>query len=367
MDPKDLPESFFAGQEYLEDQLHDLMRVELCFYTPAVLDPFEFYVQKKKVVGSQNSGVLKVTFDVDFPRKLIDDLAWGRGNSQAYVLGYISRYLPRINEEMLRQRYSSGHFLLRTFSPLDVFKITITNLKPEWADEVINVPWPPTFAKFPPAQMMQGTQMETYLKDFVDAGNDYLRGDYDNCIRRVITSAENAFRFYRLDKTTPSGWRLLFISLPFFKETSFNTIARSISSPNHLGSQVVSENLLFLYKLRNRIVHNKFRIRFENGWVARRAFATLNYLYQFLDRGGKVAAYVSFMEGQMMMLDMELRGTTMERLRVMHKESKKEHTPEQFISNDKQMNEWMYGNLRIKKQEQNIILNNKVPPGFYKY
>lgn len=366
MNNKDFPSSYFVGQEYVEPQSHESVRIELRLYSPAVLDSFEFFIQKKKIKGEQRGGVLFVSFDIILPRNLLTDLAYGKGNAQTYVLGYISRYLPRINQEMLEQRYSSGHYLIQTFSVLDVFKITVSNLNPDLADEVITVPWPPSFKKFPPTQRIKGKEIETYLMDFIDAGNDYLRGDYNNCIRRIITSAENAFKFYKLDKKTLIGWRRYLSFLPFFREASFNIIARSISTHDDLGRQVVSENLLFLYKLRNRIVHDKFRIRFENSLVCRKGISTLNYLYQFLGQGGNVAEYISFMEGQLKMLDGELRGVTMEALRLRQEGAKQEPKREDIIDSVKKMNEWMFGSLRISGEEQRVVLKNKIPPNFYK-
>ena len=113
-------------------------------------------------------------------------------------------------------------------------------------------------------------------------------------------------------------------------------------------------------------MHNKFRIRFENGWICKKAIGTLNYLYQFLDGGGKIAAYISFMQGQIMMLDHELKGTTIEALKKMRDEMKMEPKPEQIIDSLKKMNESMFNGLRISKEEQDVVLNNKVPPNFYR-
>lgn len=361
-----LPSSYFAGQEYFEDTVLDQMCVESSFYSAAILEPFELFIQNKKINGSQKGSIFMFTFDVALPRKLIDDLAWGKGNARSYIIGYISKYLPRVNQELLEQRYLSGHFLVQSFSTLDIFSIKVSNLKPEWADEVINVPWPPSFSHFPPVKKIQGEELETYLMDFIDAGNDYLRGDYNDCVRRIITSAENAFRLYGIDRVPLTWWKRYFSLLPFLKESGFSRTARSISSGTNLGRQVVSENLLFLYKLRNKIVHDKFRIRFENGWVCRKGLSTLNYLYQFLDRGGKTAEYVSFMEGQLSMLDRELKGATLESVKAgrdfIHNASDNKY----IIDSDKKMNEWMFGSLRISEEDKIAVLKNKISHGNHK-
>ncbi|MFH1769910.1 MAG: hypothetical protein ABH833_04630 [Parcubacteria group bacterium] len=360
----DLPESYFVGQEYLEEGSSDSVRIDFSFFTSAVIEPFKFFVQKNKVEGLQTGGVLTVSFKTELPKKLIDDLAWGKGNSSAYVLGYIYKHLPMVNQELIKQRYLSGHFLITSFSMLDIFSIKVSNLDKDKADEIISVPWPPTFDKFPPAQNLRGEQLETYLMDYIDAGNEYLRGDYNHCIRSTITSVENAFHFYGLDRASPTGWKR---HIPFLKETSFNsTILCHVYRSDNQGLEAVGSNLLFLYKLRNRIVHDKLRIRFENGWICRRGLATLNYLYQFLDKGGKISDYIMSMEGQLMMLENELKGSTIERLRA-SKESTKEPTdPEYIIDSDEKLNKWMFGNLKITKREQSIVLNNKIPPNFYK-
>ena len=66
------------------------------------------------------------------------------------------------------------------------------------------------------------------------------------------------------------------------------------------------------------------------------------------------------------MLDSELRGTTIEALRAMQEEMKQGPRPEQIIDSDKKMNEWMFGSLMISRKEQEVVLNNKVPPNFYR-
>jgi len=365
INPDELPSSFYIGQEYAEDLEYDVMRIEFFVHSAAVLDPFEFTLGGQKVSGIQKSGLLVVTTDQKLPRKLIDDLAWDRGNATKYIVGYISKYLPRINQELLQQRYVSGHFLVGAITILDIFRITVSNFKPEMADEVINVPWPPVFGAFLPVKKLKEDQLDTYLMDFIDAGNDYLQHNYNECIRRIITSAENAFRFYGIQPASKTFFQKYLSFIFRAKNGSFKDIVRSISSPQSLGLRVVSDNLLFLYKLRNRIVHQKFRIRFENGWICRRGIATLKYLYEYLDRGGKVGEYVSLMDMQLAMIDMELKGDTVEDAKK-RGEDKGDISEDRIIDSEEKMNNWMFESLRISRKEQQLVLGNRVPPGFYK-
>ena len=141
--------SGYMGQEYVEDIDRVRMRFDVRLHTAAQLIPFDFFHNKRKITGTQQGRTLTVSFEERLPRTLIDDIAWGRKNYAQYVFGYVSDPLTRVNEEMLRQRYALGHFLISTFSFFDITSITITNAEQTPTDEVINVPLPGLFSAPP--------------------------------------------------------------------------------------------------------------------------------------------------------------------------------------------------------------------------
>ena len=106
-----------------------------------------------------------------------------------FVVGYLASYLPIINRKILDERYKKGHLLIRTFSIFDLFDVGVLA-----AGKIYSASWPQSFAAFPPLVNSVNYEDKIYVRDFIDACNSYFNADYDDCIRRVITSAENLVR-----------------------------------------------------------------------------------------------------------------------------------------------------------------------------
>lgn len=366
MGKKEIPDSYYVGQEYVEDKSRSSMRFDVQLYSPAELLSFEFYYKKLKITGVQNGRYLTVSFIEKLPRKLIDDLAWGRKNAEQYVFGYIFIPLKRVNQEMLRQRYALGHFLVSTFSFFDIASIKLTNVDESPTDEVINVPWPPIFSAPPHFHFSKAVEIpepQIFLRDYIDAWNDYFRGDYDNCIRRLITSVENAFGFYGLNQKKKYPW-WRFISRLRAKKSTFKQIILDLRRKSKfIGHEVVSENLLFMYRVRNKITHGSLRIHQENGWwFCGKGLETVQYLYQFLDGGGESSpgAYAFRTYGFADFLNRETKGTTVEQAESQGKFMKDPSIKHEdyIIRNDDDMNNFKFNGLHINNKEQSKILNN---------
>jgi hypothetical protein len=228
--------------------------------------------------------------------------------------------------------------------------------------ESIVLSWPPSITSFPPVKLLSNKREEIHIRDFIDAGNSYLTADYDDCIRKAVTSAENAFRFYRLSSDKSKVFTKYFQWLLPRQSSFVGVIRRNIFSNKNFGRRVIAENLVFIYKLRNKIVHDKFRIRFENGWICKKAIGTLKYLYQFLGQNDGIGEYVHYLSLQFLMLDELSNGLNLDRIRYREK-----FTGEYpIIDNPAKMDRFMFEGLRISTEEKRIVLKNKIPPGFYR-
>lgn len=365
--PKELPESYFLGQEYVEDQRRTSIRFDVEFYSPAELQPFDFYYKKRRIIGSQKGRYLNVSFVEKLPRKLIEDIAWNKGSSQRYVYGYLFSPIHRVNQEILRQRYALGHFLASTFSFFDIVSIKLTNIDETPTDEIISVPWPPVFSP-PPHSDLTGsieiTHPEVFIRDYIDAWNDFFKGDYDNCVRRLITSVENFFSFHSFYTKKSYPWWNIVARFKGRRMTFREVLFDLKSKSKFIGHEVVADNLLFLYKVRNRITHGSLRIRQDNGWwICGKGLETVQYLYQFLDGGGTESrgAYIFHTYGFANFLFHQTRGSTVEEDEERIKFTKDDSIDREkyMIRNEKDMNEWKFGSLRFSKEEQNLILANK--------
>lgn len=359
---KKFPDSYYIGQEYVEDKNQTSMRFDVQFYSPAELQPFDFFYKKKKISGSQKGRYLTVSFVEKLPRRLINDIAWNRKNAQQYVYGYLALPIARVNQEILRQRYSLGHFLAGTFSFFDIASITLTNVGENPTDEVISMPWPPIFSAPPHSAFSEVSNPEVFIRDYIDAWNDYFRGDFDNCVRRIITSVENFFDFKELNVKQKYPWWRPIARLTARKPTFKDILNDLRRKSRFIGHEVVSENLLFLYKIRNKITHSSLRIHQENGWwFCGKALETLQYLYQFLDGGeeGSNGAYAFRTYGFANSLLHQTRGLTVEQSEELGRGMLEGEIEERIIRTDEDINEFKFGGLRISDEEKAKILNGK--------
>lgn len=356
----------YVGKEYVEDKKRVSMRFDVKLYSPAKLLPFEFFYKKRKITGAQERQYLTVSFIENLPRTLIDDIAWNRKNAERYVYGYIFTPLQRVNQEMFRQRYSLGHFLVNTFSFFDIVAIKLTNIEEEGTDEIISMPWPPVAEALPNVHFPKSPERvnpEIFVRDYIDACSDFFRGDYDNCVKRMITSVENALSAYKLQKKKKKypWWKFI---MRFNTQDSFTESIRSLwPGSKFLGHQVVSSNLLFLYKIRNKITHGSLRIHQENGWwFCGRGLQTLQYFYQFLDGNDENSpgAYVFYTSVFASSIFRQTRGSTVE-IDAMRGEFLNENRANEdlLIRTDKDLNDWKFNSLLITNSERISIINSR--------
>ena len=346
-------EGWYIGKKYVEDIETVESVFDIFFYSPAVINSFEFYIFGKKIKGSCDNGFLHISFNQNISKLLAKDLQDNK--SEQFVIGYIQKYLPYINNEILKQRYLFGHFLIKTYSSLDISKIII-NLGEN--REKIIVSWPQSITGFPPVMALASSEDEIYIRDFIDAGNAYLTGDYDGCIRKSITSIENAFAFYKL-KGTKKENKHGFFSFFLPRKYKFDDIVMSNIYKEDIGHKVISENILFIYKIRNKIVHDKFKIKPENGWVCKKAIGTLNYIYQSLGNGGSKTKYIMLLFQQFLMLDKFTSGVNLEMAEAPNDTKNSDYN---FIKDENdlyKLDNFVFNGLKISDKEKNIILKSK--------
>ncbi len=130
----------------------------------------------------------------------------------------------------------------------------------------VRLGWPVSVQPFPRSEELAPGRDEPYLRDFVDAIHSYFRSDFEDCIRRVITSVETFFAY--LD------WKAA------CRPNTFRRILDNNVERNSLGGQVVTANLKYTYKVRNEIVHGGFRMKSTSGMFCDKAIATVRYLIQ---------------------------------------------------------------------------------------
>ena len=177
--------------------------------------------------------------------------------------------------------------------------------------------------------------------------NHYFDKNFDDCIRNLITSVENFFRKKRL-----AGKRRFL----FFRRNTFLSILRQNLPGSSIGPEVVRENLIFLYKVRNKIVHNDFRIKNTNGWGAKKGIGTVFYLYTMLSRDAQFARYVHSLSQQFLLLTHFCgEGNTLDRMKKM---SEIPFDPKHVVSTPEDLDRFMFEGLRFSEREKSLFLQH---------
>lgn len=333
---EDLPTSFFVGQPYVEDPERIDCILEANFVFPAVLSPVEFYLNKNKVIIQQRGSILQIHI-----YRRISGLLWRNISKlhigEDFVLPYITKILPEVNRRLLELRYFKGHLLARTFSVMEAHSVFVIHQKKR-----AKLLWPVSVKSFPPSEAIAKENDEIYIRDYIDAMHSYFKSDFDECIRRVITSTENLFKIRKLRG--------------FSGNNSFRSILLNNLNIQSFSGKVIAENMLFVYKLRNKIVHDKFRIKPSNGWICSKAIGTLDYLLQRLSRDSKMAYYVSSLAGQFLMLqDFLGERMNLDRLEEYAKHRDDPVSPENIINNYADLDRSMFTSLQITEKEKSVV------------
>jgi hypothetical protein len=195
------------------------------------------------------------------------------GDGQQFIIGYVNTVLPALNRVLLDNRYSTGQVLSRTFFLLEAAAILV-----ETDQEAIPLQWPVSVQPFPDMTELAPARIETYLRDFVDAMHAFLRSELDECVRRLITCTETFF--------SHRGW------VASDGPNTFKRILVSNVSTNALPGKTIVENLKFLYKIRNKIVHHGFHISLSGATFCDKSIATVGYLLQFFSGDSTISRYV---------------------------------------------------------------------------
>lgn len=338
-----LPSRVMLGEEYYNDKKKRKVKIYCFFHLSAVINPFEFESNGVKVSGVQQGCNFILVIEREISEVLLNDI-FTNDKGQLYLIGYISEILPRANDELLVQKYSSGHILNRTYSTLDIRQLIIENIDDERQQKKLD--WPIAITSFPPSESLASGSDYRFIRDLIDAMTDYIYSNYDDCIRRLITSLENFIHLRNL--TGPS----------FLKKVKAGADKHNFV-PNWASYiQYIIENIEIAYKIRNKIVHDKFRMSHEDKWICKKGIGTLLYYYQNRLNGYDTSKYVYSLMMQFTMIDNSCYGMKLESMEP--SESKEVN----FMKDMADFDKFMFEGLRFNQIELEYI-NSILKQGKY--
>jgi hypothetical protein len=264
------PASFRNGEEYLSDPVQLPCTIRAVFNSPSFRTIAPFYHNKNLVSVYQRGPVLTVQVDRQISSRLWDKLRLFN-DGQKFLVGYVNALLPVVNRRLLDNRYLSGHILARTYSVYDALGIVVTH-----GGVNLRLAWPRGVVPFPTSAALAPQATDIYLRDYIDAIHAFMKNDFDDCVRRIITSVENFFAI--------KGWTAT-------PHTFRNIVATNVVAPPH--DQVIVDNLRFVYHVRNRIVHSGFRISTRGRDFCHKALDSLRYLIQWFCGSAEISKYAT--------------------------------------------------------------------------
>lgn len=330
-----LPESYFGGQEYVEDANRVNCTISIAFIYPALIKSVEFWHRKSRLVFRQIPPLLFIYIQRKISERLWDDLRlFSRG--EQFIIGYLSRLMPVINRRLLDNRYLNGEPLSRTFSLLDAIGIRVTCGK-----YTVSLNWPISVVPFHRTVELAPGRTEMYLRDLVDAMQSFLSNDFDECVRRLVTSTETFFLHL--------GWKAA------TKPNTFRRILDCNVDTSGLAGQVIVQNLKFIYKVRNKIVHRGFRMSPSSGLFCDKAIGSATYLIQMHSGDETVSRYASSLRMQLLKAQGVLGGP-FDLDEIEKRECSGNCNDCQPIQTATDFNRFIFNSLRITEQDMSSIL-----------
>jgi hypothetical protein len=343
------PSSFYAGQAYVEDTKATDCMIGAQFIFPRQIPRFEFLAHGARVVGDQHENILVIKIYRRIPQRLWEHLKY-IGVGERFIVGYLASYLPKINRALLDNRYNQGHLLSRTFAIFEATQIVVIA-----GTELVVMNWPIAIGPFPPSAAIASTINALFVRDLIDAMGLYFRGEFDDCIRRLITSAENLSRTNGwMTKSIPNGyWRTLFCLKPRTKPVSFRNALRENLKLAQLSGEVINENMQIMYSIRNKIVHGGFRMSSSSEVFCSKAIATVKYLIQRYSGDLQISRYVYTLHAQFTMQCLAFGSEY--NLDIIKRRKRSPTKASKVINTPADMERFMFESLRYNSRDRQSI------------
>lgn len=191
------------------------------------------------------------------------------------IWAVVNQVIPFVNEKLLKIKYSDAHPLIDTISLLDIYYLFVED---QSIMKGIEFDRPFVIDGFPPLNGV-GDNDEIFIRDYIDAMTSYCKYNLDDCIRRGITSLENYFEYLDI-KGKKEGLVFKTGSRPTFmsKLEEHLSVKENFVMPTQVIN-VAFKTIWLVYKIRNAIVHDKYRLQTNERWVCNRLIYALYNIY----------------------------------------------------------------------------------------
>lgn len=271
-DSSKLP-GYFDPEKYVKDKSQINICFQVYFSSTATIKDKNIDANGVKVYLEQNETSFRIRFQKEISNKLFKDLVYAKFGQQ-WILEYISEMIPYVNREILEQRYKYAYYLLKTFTIIDIVQVRLID---ENTNQVYIISGPPGIGEIPLPEIAKNLHtIHIYFRDFVDGVNSYFNANYEDAIRKFITSVENFTRYHGIKRKTKQ------------KSEFIDSIKQNINYVCSMHNRNAADDIIETYLKRNEIVHEGKRIDpLEGQAVCKKAIhAILDVYKQFGDEKG---------------------------------------------------------------------------------
>lgn len=336
---EELPSSYMVGQELIEDEEKIDATISYYLLSNVFITKFEAQYNNYKIYGEYYGGGFIVAYERPISKKLFETFKKDKGVN--FLYGYFDGILPIVNTEINNQKYLNGQILNRPISCFDINKIAISC---KHTGETVNSVGTLIFGDFPKSKDLAVDNDHIFIREFTDAITSYLFNNYDDCIRKLITSFEN------------------FFILNTFKGTFNNKLEKLTSGqycPPPWGKymKILNSNMKFIYKLRNKITHDELRVRFDRNWsgICHSGIGTLSYLYQNSLNKVEVIQYILSLTQQFLLITNYTSGVNLDRLEEIY--NNRSSHENNIVKSPADVDKYTFNGLRIPENIKSIVLD----------
>ncbi|MEO8820132.1 MAG: hypothetical protein ABI267_01465 [Ginsengibacter sp.] len=334
----DIPESYTVGEEFFLDPSQIDVEIDCLCICTVNYSPFEFDSKDYKVKCFLNNGMFNIKICREISEKLFNTL--NQRNNYAFIIAYINKVLPKVNEKILEQKYLNAHLLGTSYSMVNMNVIILKRVK-DGMTKIMK--WPFLIPPFPKAQEYAVNTIHIFIRDFIESATCFFSKNYDESIRKSITAIDNYFHNINFKGKFKSKIKLL--------------LRKENYLPNwepYLG--ILEHNVYFIYEIRNEIVHDRLRLSASNSMVCDKAFGTLWYLFRNFLNDDNTNYLIYYTRFQFLMIQSVVEGKDLDVLKRRYEEH--EHIKEEDVIHDFQrFEESIFNSLRINEDEKQAILS----------
>lgn len=178
-----------------------------------------------------------------------------------------------------------------------------------------------------------------FIRDLIDAITYYFSYNFDEVVRKNITSLEN---FFHHTNTKANTFR--------------NKLEKCLIKENYPTNwdnyfDIFKRNIAIIYKIRNGIVHNKLRLTNEHALICRKGIFTAFYIYRGALTDAETRSFIFSINKQTELIERVIRGTNLDEL---HKVLNQIPAAPP-INSMKEMDDFYFTGMRISEDEEKLL------------